>query len=554
MTIGALLTQKTGKFASAAENYKQAARFWEQLANTTPGGSKYRGLAGREYMRAGEALRAAGDFVNAQELMVSYGIKQLRAWAIENDSYEELIRNLIIVANFQRDLGENTKALNTLISAREACNYQKDPLLNAKVWGELAITYNALGQTSNANEALRKQKIEIKRQPQTAKSAIWKLTNTSSNSQDLLKNLQVKAERGARAYQQMQDLEKAASIWQKLANYYDKARLPEQQIVCLRSLATILDLQKKSEESLRVRATAIKTAMKIDKKSLAAEIVQEMIQSFIDANQLENALEGFTELAPIVEQTGNVRGLAKVLEGRGLLLSNNGLHEAAVQDFKSSQKQYLEKVGDPWAAGMVALKLAASQKALNQFESAIETLESALLEIEQKYIRENISPGMDEERSNVIKDIYFSLTSLYVSTGKTEKAENLLRKANVYLWLGELMERLKNDSDPAIHEFAISVNILKPPDSNNNIKILGESRLLADNWADLARACWMIERQNPVSYNALPVNPLEIFKNRFQLPKDSLIIEYLITETSTFIFVCGYDKAVCREVSNQKII
>lgn len=543
------LAVRTGRFSAAVENYTLAARQWVLLSGQDPGGYKYRDLAGREYMMAGDAQMAAGDTEKALELMTRYGLDQLRTWAHVTKSYKNLITNLIRVARLYRESKNTTKALDLLQEAKRACRVQGDPLLTAKTYEEFTQTYTVANQSVNASEAKRKAEGVLREAAAAGEAALVRLDKPASVSTKTRTALLTTAERGALAYQELKSYPKSTVVWQRLAALYRNVGLVDNRIRALVSLARVFDLRGKPRESLEARREAVLVAMKSNKKALAAEIGREMVQGFIDTGDLRNALEGFTEIAPIFEAAGDVRGAASIQEARGSLLATNGQYDEAIRDFQDARVRYLSQVGDQWAAAEVSLKLADAQKALDRLTDARAALETGLGEIEAIYAVENLDPAASPERSRLVMKLYRALATVHVRQGSKEEAEKTLRKAKRYLWLPELITQMRTDTDRVIADFAASLDIIggvTQPISQPSAP--GSGRVLADNWPAFAETCWMLQKQYPAAFNSLPICPLDLFRFRNSLPKDGVVVEYMFAESSVYAFVCGFDKPICREL------
>jgi tetratricopeptide (TPR) repeat protein len=527
----------------AIENYSLAARQWAQLAKQYPTVSRYRVMAGREFIRAGQAQSAAGDPDKALQL-VNNGLDALRAAATMTKSYDELIRNLIKVSDLYRDQNDLPKALELLGAAARACQYSDDPLLIALVHANLAAAYRAMNLVPKANEELAKRDKILLDAARDGEAALGKLASPTALPKESQTKLQLTAEKGAGALQELNKNAESAAMLQRVLDVYKRSALVDEQIRSLRSMAAVLDLQHKSQESLAARMEAAMLAMKTNRKVLAAEIVREMVQTFIEIGDLDNALDTLADLGPIMEQSGNVRGAADVLEGRGTLLASHGRFEAAVQDFQQALTRYKDQVGDPWAAEGVTLKLASALQSLNKPADASTVLESGLNEIETRYADENADPSGSPERARLMMGLYEELASAYVRNGKSDSAKTLVTKARRYQWVGELVTRLKSSSNADVANFAKTIDIVGgDPDPNSVPQVPNKQTLLADNWADFSAKCAMLREQHPAQYNALPINPLEFYKSRNDLPRKSLVIEYLPTDYSTFAFVCGNGKS-----------
>jgi len=535
---GALCTDMS-RYTAATENYSLAARQWLQLAKQNSGVSRYRAMAGQEYMKAGEAQSAANDPEKALQLMTS-GLDQLRAAANMTKSYTNLIRNLIKVADVYKGQGNTNKALELLQAARKACALTDDLLLQAQVCDGFVDTYTATNQlTKAADESARRDKF-LKDAAGTAEVAIVTLTNSTALSHDSQTTLGLAVEQGAAALRSLQNYSESASLWEKMADVYKRSALVDQQIRCLRSLAEVLDLQHKPQESLAARFEATNLAIKANKKALAADVARDMAQALIDIGDLNNALDALSELAPIIAQSGNVRGAAWAQETRGTLLATHNHFEDAISDLQEARTRYYTQVGDPWAASAVSLKLALAQEGAGKLQEARDTLESGLKDIEGRYSRQNVDPNTNPERTKLMQNLYEELTSVYIRSGAKDSAKDLVLNAKRYQWVGDLVARLKKSSNSDIAAFASSIDLASgQSDPGTILDTPNRQALLAQNWAEFAAKCQTLREQHPTRYNALRINPLEIYKSRNELPKKTLIIEYLTNSSSTYVFLCG---------------
>lgn len=459
----------------AVENYTLSARQWAQLAKQYPTVSRYRVMAGREFIRAGKAQSAAGDPDKALQL-VSSGLDRLREAASMTKSYDELIRNLITVADIYRGQNNLPKALELLAAAAKACQYSDNPLLVAQVHENLSSAYKAMNLLVKAKEALAKRDKTLADATAAGEAALVKLASSTTLPKESQTKLQLSAERGASALQQLNKNAESAAMLQRVLDVYKRSSLVDEQIRSMRSLATALDLQHKYQESLAARMEAAMLAMKTNRKVLAAGIVREMVQTFIDIGDLDNALDTLQDLWPIMEQSGNVRGAADVLEGRGTLLASHGRFEAAVQDFQQALTRYSTQVGDPWASAGVSLKLASAMQSLNKPGDASAVLETGLSEIETRYADENADPNSSPERARLMMGLYQELATAYVRDGKGDSAKVLLTKARRYQWVGELVTRLKTSTDPAVATFAKTVDIVGGDPDPNSVSMSQTSR------------------------------------------------------------------------------
>ncbi len=534
------LGAEMGRWLVATQNYSLAARLWNQLAKQNPAQSRYRLMAGREFIRASEAQSAAGDTQKSLEL-VNAGLDKLREAAAMTKSYNELIKNLITVSNLYRSQNNLPKAIELLNAAARAGEQCDDPLLVAQVHSGLSDAYKTSNLPAKAQEESDKREKILTDAGKSAESALTKLCADDYATKEEQTKLYAATERGAEALVQLGKSAEAADILLKLLDIYKRTSLIDGQIRCLRSLANTYDAQKKSAEALARRMEAATLALKTNRKVLGAEIMREMVQSFIDVGELDNALDTLAEFWNIMEQSGNVRGAADVLEVRGTLLASHGRYEAAVQDFQKALERYSTQVGDPWAAAGVSLKLASALDSLDKPAEAARVLEKDLKEIETQYADENVDPNISPQRARLMMGLYQELAIAYIRDDKVDAAKNLLTKARHYTWVSELLSRLRSSTDPAVAEFAKSVDMMgADPAQGSSTQAANGPTLLAGNWSDFSTRSAILRERYPVQYNALPINPLiELYKSRNNLPKKALVIEYMLTNQLAFAFACG---------------
>lgn len=543
------LCNEMARYPKASENYSLAAWQWSTLAKQNPIVSRYREMAGREYMRAGQAQKEAGDRSKALILM-NYGLDHLRASAQMSKSYDYLIANLITVARIYSEQNDLPKALDLLLSAERASQYSLDPILTASIHKELHTAYRAMNLHLTAFKELGKHDKVLTDAASAGEAALTKLASPSSDtlSTDAREKLLLTAERGADALRELKKTSEAAAQLRRMLEIYKRSAMTDAQIRCLRSLATIMDMDQMPQESLKARMEAATLAMTTN-KVVAAEIVREMVQAFIAVGDIDNALDTLGDLAIIMRQSGNVRGAADVLDGRGTLLASHGRYEDAARDFQEALTKYSTQVGDPWAAGAVCLKLASAMNAMKKPADAYTAIEPNLQAIEARYIDENIDPNSNPERSQLIMSLYKELTVAYIQDCKTDSAKTILAQARQYPWIGTLVTQLKESVDPDIASFAKTVDIVNgAADPNVVPDVPNKQTLLANNWADFSARCRMLHEQHTMRYNALPIDPLELYKSRNNLPKKALVVEYLPTGYSTFAFVCGNGKSLIWEL------
>ncbi|MFQ3549481.1 MAG: CHAT domain-containing protein, partial [Armatimonadota bacterium] len=401
-------------------------------------------------------------------------------------------------------------------------------------------------QPQNTLAARDKLNREISTLTAKGQLALERLQKNNSLSLSEKNKLKKDAEISAEAYLKIGDIDSALNIWKKIADICDEKTDPQNKISALRKQAELYDLKQENEKSINTRTSAVRIALKSDNKILAADIVQDMIDAFIKLNDLNNALEAFTELAPIIEQTGKARGVARVLKARAELLASHGQHEFAIRDFMEAKLRYNSEVGDFWSAGDTALKLADSQIAINKLEDAQSTLESAINEIETRFDSDALIYTSDSDKSEIMILLYKKLAKVLVKQNKPEEAKEVVLKAKKTnsTWFTGLIRSIREDSDPDIAFIPTSIDVISSINGDTELtQISNEVKILAEGWNKYISACWRISEIYHTNYMRIPVNPLDLFKHRQGIPANSIIIEYMISPSILYIFTASKDNA-----------
>ncbi len=543
------LNSSAGRYSGASQHYIEAARQWEQISKEDPKNAECLKLAGLAYMKAGEAQMAAGDVGTAVQIIRNKTIPLLRSYSELAKSYTPLIGALFKLAEVRRTLGDPSDALSVLRQAHGACEREGDPLLTAKLYEELDKTYAALGQSANQTAARSKRLRILLEAGAKADSASQNLLQRISPSQVVDPRSIAVVEQGALAYQALGENQRAAVLWSRQAEVFKKSAQVDQQLRCMRALASCLEYDGQLNKALEVRRNAVVLARAAKLGEVAAEIVRDIVDSFIKQGDVSNALEGFTELVPIVEETGNVRGAAGVLESRAALLAENKNYDAAIDDYKLAIKRYIDQAGDVWSGAQTALSLSKVQQQAGQIEAACATLEDAIRRIEGVYGAERSEQDWGPERSKLIASLYRDLARYYVRAGNAERASALFAKARNYSWFDRVVSDLVDEvSEPAVAQWARTIEL----GSLNDLIVNTEAavdKASGSDWAQYAQACWWLESQYPREYTALPINPLDMVRLRGKLSNEAVLVEYLVTGPSLYAFTCTNTAAICRQIT-----
>lgn len=547
----ASLSRDIGSVTDAVGYYEQSARYYIVLAEEYPAKPDYLRRAGRSYMSAGRAQLTTYGSASSDKAfkLMDRALEQYRSFAVATGGYSDLITSMFMIAAAYRDRGETERALALLNATKDECEKEGNPLLKAMLYEQLGTTYTAARNEHSANEAARKRDLALTQAARIGAADLAKLRKTPAPTGKTRDQLLTGAERGAAACGQLKQYARCAEMWEEIAGHYERLQIMGKKVQALRALAAAQDSLGRPDKSLQSRLEAVTTARQANDNALAAEIGREMVNAFVAAGDLNNAKEGFMDLAPIFVAAGDVRGAASVLEARGKLLADDRQYLEAIQDFESARDKYINEIDDPWEHGTVSLELAAAYKSANKPEDARKTLERALNEIESRYDSEDLDTNSDAERSKLVMNLYRELTVAYVYEGDEEKAAKLINGAKRYAWVANLVRQLRASDDPAVAKFARGIDIVNTSDpSSANVSVPVGSQPIAETWGKFVQECWMLKQRHASSYNSLPIDPVDFYSRRNILPKDGVVIEFMPTAGSTYVFVAGFEKSIIRQI------
>lgn len=541
------LNLSMSKYADASDHYLQAARLWEGLAKNK---FIYYELAGKAYMRAGDAKRASGDFDTAMEFMSLYALKDIRNYSYASKKYDYLIKSLINVAQFNRERRDYSKALALLKEAQKACKYQPDLNLTSQTFEEISITYNLLNERILSQDALDRSKEALVQAVSEAEFANKKLRSAAILDKVTMLNLKTKALRGPRAYLKLKDFNKAIQLYDSLFIIYEKDKT--MQTSFLRSKAGIMLSQKKNLQAIDILLKAYNLSTSINKSPLTTEILQDIAQIYEDLGNLNKAIETYSNIYSILVNNGNVGASVSTREKRAMLYIKSNQIESAIQDLKYVSIRYLNSVGDKWAAADAAISLSKLESSQNLYLDAIETLETPLGALVSDYSIQGMAPSSLDGRKETLAKIYSSLAMLYIQINQKDKALQTLVSIKKYWWFPDVLLALKQNSNKDIESMIADLNIIEEPGNAisdiNNLK----TEKIADNWAEYVQVCWDLSKRYSSDYDSLPIDPLDMYRIRNTIAANNTAIEYMPTDTALYIIITSTSDAKIYSVDLQR--
>ncbi len=160
------------------------------------------------------------------------------------------------------------------------------------------------------------------------------------------------------------------SIYKRYDDYHNQARV-------LKSLGTIYEYFGDEASAIESYQRAVEAGKLANDKNLQSNAYNPLSGIFLNRNQVERAMEIIQLSLDMKTETGDVRGIAFAIYGRGKVYAKKGLHEDAERDFLESLKIHTE-MGEKLGRGMTLNKLGALYLEMGDFAKARERINEAL--------------------------------------------------------------------------------------------------------------------------------------------------------------------------------
>ncbi|WP_258105317.1 tetratricopeptide repeat-containing sensor histidine kinase [Marinoscillum sp. MHG1-6] len=191
-------------------------------------------------------------------------------------------------------------------------------------------------------------------------------------------------------------------IYKKYKDYHNQARV-------LKSMGTIYEYFGDTARAIESYEKSVECALKIGDKNLQSNAYNPLSGIYLNRGDIDNAMKLITRAIDMKEETGDVRGLAFSIYGRGKVFTRMGRFKEAEADFLEALRihdEMGEKLG--WGMAMIKLGTLYFQMGLN------DKCKTALNE------------GLSFTKKNKISFLnfkaYHKLYELYKSEGKSEEA------------------------------------------------------------------------------------------------------------------------------------
>ena len=158
-------------------------------------------------------------------------------------------------------------------------------------------------------------------------------------------------------------------IYKRHKDYHNQARV-------LKSMGTIYEYFGDEKRAIESYESAIEAGKLAGNEDLKSNALNPLSGIYLNNGQAELAMEIIQESVAIKEKTGDIRGLAFSLYGRGKVFARTGNLEKAEKDFLDALDIH-ERMGDKLGVAMTRRKLGSLYKGLGNLSKAKEELRIA---------------------------------------------------------------------------------------------------------------------------------------------------------------------------------
>ena len=536
------LNSERGRYDDAYASYSDSAREWQALG--------FGDLAGKQYVNAGAALAAAGEPGRALRTML-YGLEFSRRHAWSKNTYGTHAQLLLQVASYCSEAGHAEEAQGLLTEAEEVAGRSGDPLLLASVLQASAAAWKEAKQEQKARGCLDKREKTLSRAAQEGVQAAAKLADLSIPRTEQARLLPV-AERGAAACVALGRYQQGVDILKSVAAIYEIGKRDEDRIRALRSLASGCDALGDRQAALIARRQAAEVGMRIGKRALVVEILRDIQQSALDAQDPGTALEALREAVQVIEDSRDMLALAEVLESRGTLLEEMGQPADAMRDLEKAAAIYGAELGEPWSQARALEALAGIQAKAERPQDAIRSFAAAIQRIEEWAAAEEVDPDAEPGHADTLFRLYLQLVGLQLHENMKEEVIEALRKARQHAWFSQLRSYLAASGEP------VAVEVLRELDKTaGSLPVVTPRtqpkgpRRIAGDWKGVLSQAVHFSRLARAGRNlnrAAPIDAADIHEIRDKLPDDLALIEYVVTDSTVQVLITTKRTVACWEL------
>lgn len=158
----------------------------------------------------------------------------------------------------------------------------------------------------------------------------------------------------------------ALTIYKKYKEYSKESRVHK-------ALGTIYEFFSDEKNALASYQHAIDAARNANDLNLESNAYNPLSGIYLDQQKVDLAVDLIEKSIQIKKSTGDVRGLAFALYGRGKIYTHTGEFEQAEKDFLAAERIHLQ-VGEKLGLSMVYYKMGVMYRAMGNVQLALETL------------------------------------------------------------------------------------------------------------------------------------------------------------------------------------
>lgn len=248
-------------------------------------------------------------------------------------------------------------------------------------------------------------------------------------------------------------------IYKKLSDWHNMARVEK-------SMGTIYEYFGDTESAIKIYQSAVESGERANDRNLQSNAFNPLSGIYLNQGKIREAMELIEKSIAFKTETGDTRGLAFALYGRGKIHTATKEYEKAENDFLESERIHLE-MGEKLGLAMCLHKRGALYIHMNRLDEAREVLVRALeysnknriilikfkanfllhdiakkegkLELALKYLQQYI-----DEKESVINDRTAKVIKSYDDINKMNQLE---QKAQIQKEKAEIIEKKKIELD-----------------------------------------------------------------------------------------------------------
>ncbi|MDD3626886.1 MAG: tetratricopeptide repeat protein, partial [bacterium] len=330
----------------------------------------------------------------------------------------------------------------------------------------------------------------------------------------------------------MNDLENGEKNLKEAIELFEKTNFRIAYSIATSNLAELEVHKGNLEHALELSSESLKIAEELNVKDSITSNHLTLSKIYLEKKEFEKSIESATKTINLSSEIGIKRTLWKALLVRGKAYEGKGDNENAVKDYKESIK-VLNDI-------FMSYSSPEFQEKFFKFENKQEPY-TRLIELLIKLGRkEEALKYLEEQKSFMSKETFQNFDQI----GKDNPELNNFLKE-----IKEKQQKNENLKELLAQEKE------KPKEFQDKEKIKYLTEVIAKTEGEFNKLMLQLEFKYPDVYSLLSIKPVNIADIRDKLPKNTVILEYFITDENMYIFIISGDgfKAQTVDVNNEAL-